>query len=303
MISRLIVLLTLAKMALTDSANTTTTASGTLDFSEKTWPALCSSGVRQSPIDVNSGIVFNTTNYINISQVNYTLLNNASIHLQDNVKYYINTTGVGNIIVYKNGLKYSYNLVDVHIHLTSEHTVNGSAYEMEMHMVHLKDTAYALSANNITTDPDAVNTALVVGTFWNSSSATNNTFITNLNANKGNVTNLDFSSYSDPTRSFYHYLGSLTTPNCTEFVNWVVMSQVETMSSAQMKEIKSWVSQVYPSGNSRSVKPLNNRTVYFKAQSVSTTVKATSLAGSSNSAKFISLSYLVALAGLILLFI
>jgi carbonic anhydrase len=57
-------------------------------------------------------------------------------------------------------------------------------------------------------------------------------------------------------RLYYQYLGSLTTPPCTEGVLWLVMKQPVAISREQLRLF----AQLYPH-NARPVQPLNGRPV------------------------------------------
>ena len=68
--------------------------------------------------------------------------------------------------------------------------------------------------------------------------------------------------------SFFHYKGSLTTPNCTEGVNFLVLAEVQYISFDDMANFKRfWKNNkafATYSGNNRLVQPLNGRPVYYK---------------------------------------
>lgn len=256
------------------------TKSQILDYSEKDWPSLCSTGLRQSPIDFASSINYNvTSNYINIVSVNYSNISNTSFVLLHENKYFLNVSNYNNsIVVSKNGFVYKYNLADVHFHAAAEHTINGQFFDFEMHLVHAKDQSVFNSSYPNITDPDAQNAYLVLGTLFkaNNSVSSNNSLIQSFNlADRSNVTNLDLTSIANVNRPFYHYLGSLTTPACSEFVNWVLFNDIQTISTAQFKEINNWVHQTYPNGDGRSTKPLNNRIIYSVPGNLANTVITT----------------------------
>jgi len=65
----------------------------------------------------------------------------------------------------------------------------------------------------------------------------------------------------------YHYQGSLTTPPCSEVVEWLVLNDPEPMSQAQFDIFnKRWAGNATfarGNGNNRVVQPLNGRTIYF----------------------------------------
>ena len=134
--------------------------------------------------------------------------------------------------------------------------------ELEIHLVHFKDTSPFTSKN--ITDPDASNIALVVGLLFKVADDATNLIIQKLNvATAAPVQELDLSSYVQPTRNYFHYSGGLTTPGCVEVVNWVVMQKFEYMSPAQFEDFKKLILPLYPTGNGRLTKPLYNRPIYF----------------------------------------
>ncbi|KAH7511814.1 hypothetical protein FEM48_Zijuj12G0022400 [Ziziphus jujuba var. spinosa] len=66
------------------------------------------------------------------------------------------------------------------------------------------------------------------------------------------------------SRSYYRYLGSLTTPSCTEGVVWTVFRHVRTVSWEQVKALKDAVEEGFES-NARPTQPLKGRPVCFYA--------------------------------------
>ena len=67
---------------------------------------------------------------------------------------------------------------------------------------------------------------------------------------------------------FYHYMGSLTTPPCTEEVSWWVLPKPLHISQEQMDVINAqWKNNntfAGGKGNNRAVQPLNGRTIYYR---------------------------------------
>ena len=64
--------------------------------------------------------------------------------------------------------------------------------------------------------------------------------------------------------SFYYYKGSLTTPPCTETVNWIVMREIQYMSKSQLVNFHNlWASLTPANVTNRNVQPLNGRPVYI----------------------------------------
>jgi carbonic anhydrase len=65
---------------------------------------------------------------------------------------------------------------------------------------------------------------------------------------------LDFNALRPRSSAFYRYEGSLTTPPCSETVDWVVMDQTIQASAEQINAFE----RVYPM-NARPVQALNRR--------------------------------------------
>ena len=253
----------------TTSSNTQQTNSDTLDYTEKNWPTTCQIGVKQSPIDFPKYFTFNTTDYFSITSNNYTLINNTALGILHEYKYNIqNITDQGTITAKKFGKTYQYILKDIHFHVTSEHTFNGIAYDLEMHLVHQKNVNFSTSttnSTNIITDPDSNYNYLVVGILFRADVNEINSNFEKFNfTSLGKITNLDVSQYSSPLKSYFYYEGGLTTPTCDESVNWVVMEKIESITPSQLKYVKNFISGLYPAGNARSTKPLNGRRIYYK---------------------------------------
>ena len=58
--------------------------------------------------------------------------------------------------------------------------------------------------------------------------------------------------------SYYHYKGSLTTPPCSEIVNWYVLRSAVKASKSQIEELSNILNC-----NHRPIMPLNGRKVFY----------------------------------------
>lgn len=139
-----------------------------------------------------------------------------------------------------------YELIQFHFHAPSEHTVNGQFYDMELHLVHKNQN------NDIT----------VVGVFMKK--GVENKLIHVLWDNilteidKENVVSgisVNASGLLPKDRKYYHYYGSLTTPPCTEGVNWSVFKTPIEVSEAQIEKFKT----VMGVNNNRPIHRVNKR--------------------------------------------
>ena len=65
----------------------------------------------------------------------------------------------------------------------------------------------------------------------------------------------------------YHYDGSLTTPGCSEIVEWIVLDNLQNISPKQLATFtKKWAGDYSfgrGNGNARVTQPINGRTIYY----------------------------------------
>lgn len=142
-------------------------------------------------------------------------------------------------------------LVQYHFHAPSEHTVDGRHYPMEMHLVH-KSAGGKLAVLGVLVEEGAENGAFAP--VW-----------ANLPAEKGKEFHLahvtvDTDALLPKDRSTWRYDGSLTTPPCTEGVQWIVFRKPVQLSTAQIAAFKA-----IHDGNNRPVQPLNGRVLLADA--------------------------------------
>jgi carbonic anhydrase len=243
------------------------------------WGGNCRTGKQQSPIDFQS----NNANYTFLSKINAGILFNnyppvvgAQLTILGNAKFKFIQPYMGSLYFLKNGLVYRYDLNEMHFHAPSEHSIGGKKLDLEMHLVHTKNmTEFFLTNPKLTADPDARNSRLAVGVVFSSVDPTgadvtvNNSFISNLRfSNPGVVVgNFTLNNFSTKENSFYHYEGSLTTPDCQEFVNWVFMTKFELATKSQIQD---FYTLIFNNGgylnNTRPTQDLNGRTIYSNNQ-------------------------------------
>lgn len=141
----------------------------------------------------------------------------------------------------------TYQLAQFHFHLPSEHKVEGQNYPMELHLVH-KD-----SNGNLT----------VLGVLLSEGSELKE--LTELWAKiPKEVTEtpvklegkINVSKLLPEDLDSYRYSGSLTTPPCSEPVNWIVLKQPVQVSNTQIDVFSSIFTN-----NARPVQPLNERKI------------------------------------------
>lgn len=139
----------------------------------------------------------------------------------------------------------SYELKQFHFHTPSEHYVVGAPYPMEVHFVHAAtDGSLAVVGALIKVGK---HNKIVQG-IWQ-----------NVPAQTGVGRVLDDVEYNvadllPEDKGYYHYEGSLTTPPCTEGVQWYVLRSPIEISEEQLKVFQ----DMFPV-NARPVQNLNGR--------------------------------------------
>ncbi len=139
----------------------------------------------------------------------------------------------------------NYALLQVHFHAESEHTILGTHFPVEAHFVH-KGPDGNLMVMGVMIEEGAANP--VLGAIWDAAPASTGEAKTSQP--------LDLASLLPDNSRRFQYAGSLTTPPCSEIVNWNVFTSPITASAEQIGEFE----KLY-SDNFRPVQKLNRRFV------------------------------------------
>jgi carbonic anhydrase len=198
--------------------------------------ARCSSGTRQSPIDIRDGIK------VNLDPVQFDYKPSAFRVLDNGHTVQVNV-GPGNSIDV-GGRRFD--LVQFHFHRPSEERVNGKQFDMVAHLVH-KDIDGRLAVVAVLLDRGSAHP--LVQSVWN-----------NLPLEKGDEvaarTTLDLNALLPAERSYFTYMGSLTTPPCSEGVLWMVMKTPMPISTDQIGIF----ARLYPM-NARPIQSVSGRLI------------------------------------------
>jgi carbonic anhydrase len=197
--------------------------------------AVCGTGKSQSPIDVanpSEQDLRNISFHYEPSEVN--ILNNGHT-VQVNYD-------AGSYIVLDNT---RYDVVQFHYHAPSEHTIDGESFPAELHIVH-KSADGNLAVVGILLKEGTENVAY-------------QPFISNLPAEKTDPKDagvkINAIDLLPSMQTTFRYSGSLTTPPCTEGVNWLLMTTPVELSMQQLTALDSR----FEGGNNRPVQPMNDR--------------------------------------------
>ena len=139
-----------------------------------------------------------------------------------------------------------YNLLQAHFHTPSEHYLDGAPYPMEVHFVH-QTADGVLGVVGVMMKVGESHPA-IEGIWQNVPAAGETKEVVGVE--------LSASDLLPESLDYYKYHGSLTTPPCTEKVQWHVLKDTIEISESQLRAFQS----VFPV-NARPVQPLNDRVV------------------------------------------
>ncbi|MBI3283346.1 MAG: carbonic anhydrase family protein [Burkholderiales bacterium] len=198
--------------------------------------AKCDSGERQSPIDIRDGIRVDLEPIaFDYKPSRFNVIDNGHT-IQVNI-------GAGNYI---SVLGHNYELVQFHFHKPSEERVNGKSFEMVAHLVH-KDADGRLAVVAVLLERGKAHS--LVQAVWNNLPLEKNEAVQPLTA-------LDMNQILPVKRDYYTYMGSLTTPPCSEGVLWLVMKEPVEISADQLAIF----SRLYPM-NARPLQKISGRLI------------------------------------------
>uniref|UniRef100_A0A0E0ID83 Carbonic anhydrase n=1 Tax=Oryza nivara TaxID=4536 RepID=A0A0E0ID83_ORYNI len=156
----------------------------------------------------------------------------------------------GNMQVVINGK--AYKLKQLHWHTPSEHTVNGRRYDMELHLVHDDGNSNTVVIGNLYQigNPDPF--LLMLEPFIRR--------IADTKDRSEPIGVVDPQLAKSPDAVYYRYMGSLTTPPCTEGVIWTVFKRAQTVAQYQLDLLREAVADGYEN-NARPLQKVNNRNI------------------------------------------
>ncbi|OYY60253.1 MAG: carbonate dehydratase [Burkholderiales bacterium 28-67-8] len=198
--------------------------------------ATCSTGLRQSPIDIRDGIKVE----LDAVQFDY---RPSGFRVIDNGHTVQVNVAAGNTIEIT-GKRYE--LVQFHFHRPSEERIDGKPFDMVVHLMH-KSVDGRLAVVAVLLERGSAQQ--IVQMVWN-----------NLPLEKGDEVAarlpIDLNALLPTDRRYYTYMGSLSEPPCTEGVLWMVMKTPVQVSPEQIGIF----SRLYPM-NARPIQSLSGRLI------------------------------------------
>jgi carbonic anhydrase len=198
--------------------------------------SMCAKGERQSPIDIHDGI------RVDLESIAFDYKASRFAVVDNGHTIQVNM-GPGNRITVGGR---TYDLVQFHFHRPSEERVNGKSFPMVAHLVH-KDADGRLAVVALLIEEGAANAA--IQSVWNNLPLERNDPSTP-------VIPLDPAKLLPAKRDYYTFMGSLTTPPCTEGVLWIVLKQPIHLSAEQIAIF----SRLYPM-NARPIQTASGRII------------------------------------------
>ena len=197
---------------------------------------LCKEGVNQSPIDLNRFIE------AKLPKLKITYAGNARNVVNNGHTIKVETMGLNEVVI--DGVPFR--LQQFHFHTPSENKINGKQFPMEAHFVHKSDKGdYLVIA--VMFKEGEYNKAL-------------EKILNDLDPKVGNKKQLhEMFNPGDlfPRKlDYYRFVGSFTTPPCTEGVRWIVLKNPVTASKEQLVKMHSIMGE-----NNRPVQPLKARCI------------------------------------------
>ncbi|XP_062165906.1 alpha carbonic anhydrase 1, chloroplastic [Alnus glutinosa] len=211
----------------------------------------CSKGKHQAPVDIVKDEVVHKKSLKPLirdySPVNATMINNG---------FNIEIKFEGHVgVLVANGKNFT--LMQAHWHTPSEHRINGVQFPGEMHLVH------RAADGNLS----------VVSVLYQYGAP--DSFLTKIKRSLDELGKeqcaeheeshiplgiIDTKHMRRKSRKYYRYVGSFTTPPCTENILWNILGKVRSISKEQIQALKAPLISSCKD-NSRPIQPLNGRKI------------------------------------------
>ncbi len=201
--------------------------------------ALCGSGKRQSPVNIQSekstalyplrfqyqSVPLRVINNGHTIQANYDTVSGEQTVSIGGKPYSMHTKSAYNSTLMLGDVPYK--LLQFHFHTPSEHAREGERYAMEVHLVH-KNASGNLAVVGVLLKRGRQNPTLqkILDNVSGSVNEVNSVQSVSVNA----------ADLLPRNHQVFHYSGSLTTPPCSENVNWFVMKAPMQVSAKQIRQ-------------------------------------------------------------------
>lgn len=204
--------------------------------------SICKNGKSQSPINISSAVIIESSN---LQKILFDYSTQISSVVNNGHTIQVNFDKGSSIVVDE----IEFSLIQLHFHTPSENQIDGKSFPLEGHFVHAaKDGSLAVVA--LMFEDGAKN--LFIEKVW-----------AKMPHKVGQQSALSISAKEinallPLNKEYYRFAGSLTTPPCSEGVRWLVLKNYTTISKSQVKEFI----QIFNNyANNRPIQPINARKV------------------------------------------
>lgn len=200
--------------------------------------AMCSKGKMQTPINISP------TEDIDIDPLEFNYTTGATDLINNGHTVQINVASGSSVTI--DGKEFE--LKQFHFHTPSENNINGKKFPLEAHFVNVaKDGQIAVVA--LMFEEGATNP--ILEKIWSK-------FPLEVNHKEPiKLSADDINALMPANQDYYKFMGSLTTPPCTENVKWNVFKISMNISKEQVKKFYN----VFGHSNNRPLQDINNRVI------------------------------------------
>ncbi len=199
----------------------------------------CELGVEQSPIDLQGAVKGSS------APTTFNYRSSPLVVVNNGHTIQVNYAPGSDILI--DNEKYA--LLQFHFHTPSEHQIAGKAAAMELHLVHRNATG-KLAVVGVMIDEGKEQ--LLIDRVWDAIQTVGKTnTVENTMINAVNLLPIN--------KSYYSYAGSLTTPPCSERVQWHVLKTPIYLSAQQIQTFEK-LYQV----DARPIQPIGDRKIEFQ---------------------------------------
>ncbi|CAJ1419336.1 unnamed protein product [Effrenium voratum] len=223
---------------------------------------VCSEGTRQSPINIERSKVTRQGKDLFLPQVSWRPVQDLHVTnfgkglmVSSNQLGYITLTG-------EDGFPDFFEVAQIHLHMPSEHTLEGETYAAELQVVHRHQKTVVQPHNSADNFP-FVTTSFFFQIGDRESTLLKQMFLPGImepDTYRVMELPLDLARHLGPALDgdFYVYEGSSTTPDCHEMNKWFIFDHAFSMSMDQWATFKA----MFPSpGNNRPIQPMKQQIV------------------------------------------
>lgn len=193
----------------------------------------CGKGKKQSPINIDQQNLKETNSLI--MKIQYGM-DDFTIKEKPHTLEVVSKTKNSSILINEK----EYKLDSFHFHTPSEHQVGGKAFDMEFHFVHQSEDG---NLAVMTVFANAGEENALLKEIWDI-----------YNSSEKEIKNIELINFLPSKKEAYNYIGSLTTPPCTEGVQWIIFEEPIELSETQIAAFKNLFGH-----NNRPIQPLNDR--------------------------------------------